>query len=179
MIQALPTVAKSFVGCRREHATARGGVTGAIAMWFVRYLISWLVAVPLCVLVGAAPDQLLYSHYDGRLGDLPFCATIVAFALGFLITRKRLDSVGQFVFLPGMLLFADGVYESTRSWSFPATTPARIQFLVVNAFGVKPGCEGDCFNALGAIALLPSLAYSIGTLLAIRASRGRKTAELV
>lgn len=144
---------------------------GEIPMWFARYLISWLVAVPLCVLIGAVPDERLYSLHDGRFGDLPLCATLVAFALGFLITRKMRDPVGQFIFLPGALLFADGIYESTRSWSFPPTTPARIQFLIVNAFGVKPGCEGDCFDAIGTIVLLPSLAYSIGAFLAIRASR--------
>jgi hypothetical protein len=99
---------------------------------------------------------------------LPPCATIGAFALGFLITRKRPDPVGQFVFLPGALLVAPGIYESTTSWSFPATMPARIQFLFVNAFGVKPGCEGDCFGAVGALVLLPSLAYSIGAFFAIR-----------
>ncbi len=142
-------------------------------------MISWLVAVPLCLLLGGVPDQLLYSHFDGRYGDLPVCAALVAFALGFLITRKRLDPVGQFVFLPGLLLFADVIYESSTSWSFPATTPARIHFLIVNALGVKPGCEGDCFDAFGATVLFPSLAYSIGTFLAIRVSLGRVTAELV
>ncbi len=140
-------------------------------MWLVRYLISWLTAVPVCVLIGAVPDQFLYSRYGARLGDLPLFATLVAFVLGFLITRKMSDPVGQFVFLPGILLLADGVYESTRSWSFPATTSARIQFLTVNALGIKPGCEGDCLGAFGAIILLPSLAYSIGAFLAIRASR--------
>lgn len=143
-------------------------------MWLMRYLIGWLAAVPLCLLVGGVPDQFLYSYCGGRFGDLPLCATLLAFALGFLITRKRLDPVGQFVFLPGILLFADGIYESSGSWSFPATTPERIHFLIVNAFGVKPGCEGDCFSSLGAIVLLPSLAYSIGAFLAMRPNRGRE-----
>jgi hypothetical protein len=113
-----------------------------MAMWFARYTIYWLIAVPLSIVAGGWPDQRLYSRYDGRFGDLPICACCVAFALGFLINKKRPDAVGQWVFLPGLLLFADGIYESTRSWSFPTTVSAQIQFLIVNAFGVKARVRG-------------------------------------
>lgn len=113
----------------------------------------------------------MYSHFHGRFGDLPICAGVIALAAGFLIGRMRPDPAGQWVFLPGLLLFADAIYESTTSWSFPADTSAKIRFLAVNAFGVKPGCEGDCFGAVGALVLLPSLAFSIGTFLAIRMKR--------
>lgn len=99
------------------------------------------------------------------------CACCIAFALGFLINKKRPDPVGQWIFLPGLLLFADVMYDSTRSLSFPTTVSAQIQFLVVNALGVKPSCEGDCFDAIGSLILLPSLAYSIGTFGAIRFGR--------
>ena len=156
----------------------RGGVGRQTAMWFARYIAYWLVAVPACILAGAVPDQHLYWRYDARFGDLPICASIIALVLGFVISRKWPDPAGQWVFLPGLLLFADGVYESSRSWSFPTTASAQIQFLIVNALGVKPGCEGDCFN-VGALVLMPSLAYSIGTFLGIRIRRRFETARSV
>ena len=103
----------------------------------------------------------------------PLCAIVVAAVLGSAVNRKILDALGQLVFIPGLFLFADTIYESTQSSSFPSTLAAQFHFIVVDAFGAIPGCEGDCFGVIGAIILLPSLAYSVGTFVAIRGNRRR------
>ena len=127
-----------------------------------RYMLHWMTAVPLCLLVGAMPDQILYGHRNKIIGD-------------FLSVQPSCR-LAQFVFVPGFLLFADVLFESSRSWAFRQTTAARIQFIMVNALGIKPGCEGDCFDAIGAIVLVPSLAYSVGAFIAIRGEKGTQVA---
>jgi len=133
--------------------------------WFVRYFIHWLLAVPVSLIIGEAPDQYLYERLQVEVG---LGAAIVGAVLGYLFNRKRLDRVACLVFLPALIFFADVVYQNASRWTPERTTSSRLQFVIDNAFGLKPRCQGDCFDAIAFMMLMPSLAYSAGAYVAVR-----------
>lgn len=144
--------------------------------WFVTYLKHWLLAVPVSILAGLTADQYFYErlHTDTILGQVGPCATIIGAVIGYFFNRKKLDRIAPFVFTPALVLFLHAVSDSARR-----ATNSPVRFIVINALGIKPGCEGDCFDAIGAVMLAPSLAYSIGAGVAVWRARASKRINLV
>jgi hypothetical protein len=108
----------------------------------VTYIIRWLLSGPVYLIV----VSLIVSTM-GLLSFGPLIAVLAAFgagALGYFVNLKCLHRTAVFVFIPAILLFAEGIYEDATGWSSTRSTSSRMRFVIDNAFGL-PGCERRLF----------------------------------
>jgi hypothetical protein len=93
--------------------------------WPIVFVLHWLLAVPLALIAGAAPDQFFYERllYGTVLGGLVPCSAIIAGVLGFAVNRKLWHGTAVFI-----LASADVVRNDSIRRGKPLDSGAIEQF---------------------------------------------------
>jgi hypothetical protein len=122
------------------------------------------------MMFGFFPETQLGSSLYGNTvlqAIFPFM-TVSAGLLGFLLASKWHDRDSVWVWIPGVLWFAMGVYET--GWQMGAAPSNHISGAVANLFGPRNKCaESEClYELLVTAPLMCSIAYSLIAWLTLR-----------
>jgi hypothetical protein len=135
-----------------------------------RILFKFLGVVFVSMLFGVAPEDGLGSTLYGNTSleaFFPFITAVPAL-LGFLVAIRWRDRESVWVWIPGMLWFAAGVYET--GWQLGAAPSTHISVAIANLFGPRDKCaQSECIYELFFTApLMCSIAYSLTAWVTLR-----------
>jgi|ERR1700730_9772075 len=129
---------------------------------FLRIIIKFGGVVLVSMVFGVFPEIGLGSSLYGNTvleAIFPF-VTATAGLLGFLVASRWHDRESVWVWVPGVIWFAMGFYET--GWQLGAAPSTHISVAIANLFGSKDKCaESECLYELVMTApLMCSIAYS-------------------
>jgi hypothetical protein len=137
-----------------------------------RVCLHFVVGVVISMLVGFVPEALVGNLYHGTAVEpfTPFVTTIAAL-LGVLLARKLHDTAALWTWVPGVLIFFQGVYELTRYWSPSwSNTASRWQYAFSNLLTPNCGSTECLYELLSTTPLVCSVAYSLTSYVVLRKS---------
>jgi hypothetical protein len=137
---------------------------------FLRIAIKFGGVVLVSMMFGFFPEAELGSSLYGNTGlqaISPF-TTVCAGLLGFMVASRWHDRDSVWVWIPGVLWFAMGVYET--GWQMGAAPSNYISVAVANLFGPRNKCaESEClYELLVTAPLMCSIIYSFVTWLTLK-----------
>jgi len=146
------------------------GVGPAICLFAVHAFVSMTIPAVVTVFASMVIDRVLPSLVrDAVAWALPFA---VGFVLGFFPNRTLLRRESSWVWVPGLLWLAAGIWSSVRYYDPRWSQGCSVTQDVLNAFIVMGDkCEGGESGLAGLFFTMPafsSIAYSLGALIALR-----------
>jgi hypothetical protein len=137
---------------------------------FLRIAIKFGGVVLVSMMFGFFPEAGLGSSLYGNTvleAVFPFM-TVSAGLLGFLVATRWHDRDSVWVWIPGVLWFAMGVYET--GWQMGGAASTHISIALANLFGPRNKCaESECiYEMLATAPLMCSTTYSFITWLTLK-----------
>ena len=137
---------------------------------FLRIAIKFGGVVLVSMAFGFFPEAQLGSLLYGKTvieAVFPFM-TASAGLLGFLVASRWHDRESVWVWVPGVIWFAMGIYET--GWLSGAALSTHISVAIANLFGSRDKCaESECiYELLVTAPLMCSMAYSFTVWLTLK-----------
>jgi hypothetical protein len=151
----------------------------AVFPTLIKVLFKFAGVVLVSMVFGFALEAGLGSTLYGNTvleAFFPFMTAIAAL-LGFLVAIRWRDREAVWVWIPGVLWFAVGVYET--GWRSGAAPSTQVSVAIANLFGSRDRCaESECLYELFHTApLMCSIAYSLTAWLTLKFRTSNNSAD--